>query len=508
MRAIRLLTITGALLLLVFTSSLPIQAGDTTLINNSGTTSSFFFIQGEQTLVMNGFDLAAAGISTPTRLDAVNIAVRTPVPGVATPLVIYQDADGGDPVNATLLRREDVFFETAGNARIVLSDPVTISQSTIWVGFYLPVGFEFFADDSGSSVLTYWGWTPGSTFDLANLSTAQIFGPSNGTEPVNIDLGGVARITAEVITGTTTNAVAGSPLQPPVVGIQIDGGGLPDNTQVMREYPNCSGMFYDTEDIRVNAFNAFDMYCRNDLGRFAPGEIRNENALPNPSVVYERRGAFREVNASGDFKADPADSEKLRVPVTHCLAPEPADVQSAVIAIAYGAPRTWEVLPTVRYGDFVCAEVTHQGFISYFVPRSSDAPTLNANLFVSSVPQFNPLDGDFGQDGLLCNYRYDLQYAIRNDGFETTPQTTVRVEMRSQRTGQQTKLDTFLLDPLGPGETRVYNQLNWLPPTTFIDETHIFNLVIDPNNDVAELVENDNLYFEEIMVFDTDACGN
>ncbi len=478
-----------------------VQAGDLTLINNAGDTSSSWFIDGEPTLVMNGFDLTPLNLDFPVTMDVVTIAVQEAVPGAPVQVVIYEDANGGSPQDAVLVSQTEVGISTPGVARIPLPNPVEINAPVVWVGFYLPIGFRFFADESGSSVLTYWAWSPGTTFNLAALNTAQVFGPSDGTEPVNIDLGGVARITAELVTGrgTGTNE-EGLP-----IGRQIEGSSEV-NTGVMRSYPYCGeALLYDPQDVQISAQGSFTMHCRADLGSFSPGVIRNEDELPPDVPSYERRGFFYEVFASGEYQADPRDSERLVNPVTHCIRPEQADLDAAVIGIGYGAPREWEILPTQRYGELVCAEVTHQGFISYFVPRTGEEQTLNADLYIVSVPYFeaNELESD---RGLLCGYRYTLNYAIRNEGFVATPEGIVRMRFNNLRTGVLSREYVFDLPSIAPGDTVDFSKFGLVMPETFFNETHRFTLTVDAGNAVAETNEGNNEYTEDYLIVQTGRC--
>lgn len=150
-------------------STLPLSAGDLVLSNNSGSDNGIFYIEGESSLVINGFDLTPLGLELPAALDTVSISVSAPAPG-SIDLVVYQDANGGSPVDATLVYRQTVSLERTGVNRIALEQAAIITEPVVWVGFYLPVDFRFHADRSGPSVLTYWAWTPASTFDLASLS--------------------------------------------------------------------------------------------------------------------------------------------------------------------------------------------------------------------------------------------------------------------------------------------------------------------------------------------------
>lgn len=480
----------------------PATAGDLILSNNRGDTSTTWFIDGEPTLVINGFDLNALNVTFPVGIDAVSFGVSEAIPSAPIELVIYGDGNGGSPVDAALLYRQTIQISQTGTVRIPLAELVVTEAPVIWVGFYLPVGFEFLADESGASVLTYWGWTPGTTFDLNNLGAAQVFGPSDGTAPVNLNIGGVARITPELVTQTqdvnvlsgTGETTTGVP-----VGRQIPGGEAP--LSLLQNYPYCGELlFYDPEDIRITARSRFAMSCRADLGPFSPGVIRNAGELPRDIPGYERRGFFYEVFAGGDFKADPSNSEKLVVPVTHCIRPEQADIDTAVVGIAYGAPREWEILPTQRYGELACAEVTHQGFISYFVPRTGDEPNINADLYFSGIPFFEYASGE-RPTFMFCGFRYGWSYSVRNEGFEATPQTVVRIQMVNERTGTPTKVVDYTVPPILPGETVTFQQPNFIAPTTFFNELHAINLIIDPSNSIPELDEANNVYdFPSILV--------
>jgi len=491
----------------------PALAGNVVLNNNVGDTSSTWFIEGEPTLIMNGFDLTPLNLNFPVSMDAVSIAVQEAVPNEGVQVVIYADDNGGSPIDSTLIFQEEVSIGTTGTVRIALSQPVTINAPVVWVGFRLPVGFRFFADESGSSVLTYWGWTPGTTFDLSNLSSAQVFGPSDGSEPVGIDLGGVARIAAELITdgagGTTSapnlNTGDGQTAGGVPVGRQIQGGQA--DLGIMSQHPFCGErILFDPQDIRISAGDRFTIHCRADLGAFSPGVIRNNDELPAEVPSFERRGFLYEVFAAGDYQADPRDSEKLFVPVTHCLRPEQAELDMAVVGIAYGAPRTWEILPTVRFNEWVCAEVTHQGFVSYFVPRTGEEPTLNADLQFSGFPFLTPLEASSDR-GLLCGFDYIVTYSVFNEGFVETPQTVVRVEMRSDRTGTVSRSVDYVLPPVPPGATVDFEQRSFTAPTTFFNETHTLRLIIDPNNGLTELNEDNNVFvMPDILVLQTNRC--
>lgn len=490
-------------LLVIGLQSQPTEAGDIVVSNTSTDSSSTWFIDGEPTLVMNGFDLTPLALQPPVIIDAVRIAIAQAIPEAPVELVIYQDGNGGSPADAQLIRRQTVTIAETGTVRIPLNEPISTAAPVIWVGFYLPVDFRFLADTSGSSVLTYWGWTPGSTFDLSNLSTAAVFGPSDGSAPVNLDLGGVARISIELTasTGETSDA---STVEEAVVGQQIVGQAQPD-LSILQRYPYCGeSVFFDPQDIAITAEGSFTLSCRADLGPFSPGVIRNIEDTPGSIPSYERRGILYEIFAGGDYQKDPRDSEKLRVPVTHCIRPEQADLEQAVIGIAWGAPRQWKLLPSVRYGEIVCAEVTHAGFFSYFVPRSGDEPTLNADLYFSGGIEFIT-DGQQTPE-ILCSFPYRLNFAIRNEGFEPTPATTVRIQDVHVRTGTIAFSLSVNINNVPPGETVEYALPYFIAPSIFINEAHRIILTIDPGNGIAEMNEENNTRIFEYILLPSNKC--
>jgi hypothetical protein len=350
------------ILLLGLLATLPAGAGDFVLSNNAGTGTSTWFISGEPSLVMNGFDLNARGIQLPTQIDRVSIDVEQAVPGSAVTLVIYQDANGGSPVDASIVYQQGVSITGPGVFTATLTSPVTITQPVVWIGFYLPVNFRFRADTSGTSVLTYWAWQPGSTFNLTSLNTAGVLGPADGSAPVSINMGGVAKITAELITGgtaptatvtpggtgTTSPVGTGTPIR------QVIGPSGVDLSPLV-PYDFCLTVLRDTADILVTYRNNVRFFCRVVDSRLSP---------PAPNG-YTRAGVLYDIFVFG------VESGVTRLPyaVTHCIRPDGNDLDRAVMGLAFGAPRQWRILPTVRFGDIVCAELRWAGNISYFLPN-------------------------------------------------------------------------------------------------------------------------------------------
>jgi hypothetical protein len=350
------------------------RAGNLLLTNNSGNQNAMFFITGEPSLVMNGFDLQPLGIQRPVQLDRVNIDVVSPVPGQQAIAVVYQDADGGDPVNATLVGQQAVTINQSGVFSATFNPPLQITQPVVWAGFYLPVDFEFNADRSGTSVLTYWGWTPGSTFNLSNLASAEVFGPGNGSAPVNINMNGIARITAELITDPTANNVTITPVATNSPNVQngtllrpvfdsegriIQAVGDPNTSLlpllVYPEETNCDDLYWDTDDIRVNYRFAVEVRCR-----LVPSQL-----TPKVPEGYELQGRTYDISI---FGVQSPSTNRIPFPITHCLLIENDGRDDAVLGLSYGAPNEWEILPTVRFGNFVCANLNYAGVVAPFRP--------------------------------------------------------------------------------------------------------------------------------------------
>jgi len=335
---------------------LAVNAGERSVsINGDG--NAVWFVSGEQTLVMNGFDLEAFGVARPAFIDRVSIAVDTPVPGSAIEVVVYEDANGGSPVDASLVGRTTVDIQQAGVYTAVFPTPVTVSQRAIWVGFYLPVNFRFLADTSGTSVLTYWAWTSGGTFDLATLSSAGVLGPADGTAPVNINMNGIARISFEI--SASPNATPGTAVAIPTQQAGPAGSDL----SVMQTFPNCPQVLWDTADEFVTFKNDLDIYCT----------IAPTWQAPSSPQGYDRRGELYDIllfRSGGNVL-----SGRLENTITECIRPAAADLSTAVIGVAWGSPRRWRIQPTLRFGDLICADVRRGGSLSYFVPNGLPTAT-------------------------------------------------------------------------------------------------------------------------------------
>lgn len=332
------------LLCLLMLTALPISAQEQTLSLNGNSQNAVWFISGEASLVMNGFDLNAAGIALPATISAVSISVETPTPGTAVDVVIFQDANGGSPVDAALVGQTQVDITQAGVFTVNFPTPVTVSQPAVWVGFYLPVNFEFLADTSGSSVLTYWAWTPNGRFDVTNLVSAQVLGPSDGSAPVNIDMGGKARISLEIAAaGEGVNAVAQTI------------GAADVSMSVLQTFAECQALQWDTADEYVSYRDNLNVHCR---------EVSSQYVAPAPEG-YTRRGVAYDMQF---YQQSGIVSGRLPIAVTHCIRPAAEDLDRALVGNAYGFPRTWRILPTQRYGDVVCAEIRRGGNLAYFVP--------------------------------------------------------------------------------------------------------------------------------------------
>jgi hypothetical protein len=329
---------------------------------NSGTDSTVWFISGESSLVMNGFDLSPLNIQLPAAIDRVSIAVNTPVPGASIDLLVFEDPNGGSPVDARLVSQNQVDIRTSGTFTYQFPTPVTINQPVVWIGFYLPVDFRFLADRSGASVLTYWAWTSGGRFNVSDLSSAQILGPADGSAPVNLNLGGKARITAEITSASTSGFAANlDPNSPSTLPagplVQLPGSATVD-FNIMRPFLSneCDTLYRDVDDLAITYQGSITVECKRLWEYYAP---------PSP-LGYFRRQLLYEVTMYNDHGVVIVDW--LPNKITHCISPHPDDLNTAVIGFAYGSPRLWEIKPTLRYGNLVCADIGQSGIISYFIP--------------------------------------------------------------------------------------------------------------------------------------------
>lgn len=337
------------------------SAGDRVLSINSGDASSTWFVTGEPSLVMNGFDLTPLRLTLPITLDKASIAIDTAVPGALVDVVVYQDGNGGSPVDATLVGQTQVTINQPGVFTATFPTPLTISQPVVWVGFYLPESFRFLADRSGSSVLTYWAWTPGGRFDLSRLSSAGVLGPGDGSAPVSISMGGIARITAEIsapggVLPTTIPVTLVSGTLVPGAATQIAVSGSADTSMMSRYGVPCETLSWDTADVSITFRTRVIPKCRVIWEGFAPA----------PPTGFQRRQLYYDLTFFTDRGAPISD--KLEFPITHCIEPSPTDVNNAIFVLATGSPRQFTTLPTLRVGNLICAEIKQSGGLSYVVP--------------------------------------------------------------------------------------------------------------------------------------------
>ncbi|MCY3832167.1 MAG: hypothetical protein OXG85_04060 [Chloroflexi bacterium] len=471
--------------------ALPALAGDTILSNNSGEESAVFFIKDEPSLVINGFDLTPLGLTLPTALDAVSISVDAPVPGSSIDLVVYQDANGGSPVDATLLRRQQVALEQTGINRIALDEAVIITEPVIWVGFYLPVDFRFHADQSGSSVLTYWAWTPASIIDLASLGNAGVLGPGDGSEPVGIEMDGIARITAELRSPQLEEVASAFPLGQQIVANVVQ------DTSIMRTYEDCNQVLYDPQDNSISYDKSFALHCREAHAFEAPHRIADQTGqaldVQRGSQMYKIWTHLREE------QLEEGRVSQLPVRVTHCLRVPAEHLDVAVLGEVREhelVGEMWYVLPTVRFNNLLCAEVSVAHYLSYFVPRAPEsAPEVNLVLGWSRVDP-HPL---------TCGISTMVYAPIVNTGrswFDTeSGHVKVTVEDFHVATGVPTLKYEQLVptDQFGPGLRRVV-ALGPIYLYDFQQELHRMRVQVDVDNAVAETNESDNVWFTEYVM--------
>ncbi len=475
-----------ALLALVFLFGLrPAAAADTVLSNNSGSDNAVFYIKDEPSLVMNGFDLTPLDLQLPLALDAVSIAVNRPIPGRPIDLVVYQDSNGGSPLDAELVYRQTVRLNQPGNNRIALAKSAIITQPVVWVGFYLPVGLHFYADQSGTSVLTYWAWTPGGTFNPNSLANAGLLGPGDGSEPIAIDMSGVARITAEAhqpeLAELLTNLAPGQQLV-------ADAG---QETAALQAYANCGGLLYDAA---TSAANSFTLDCRPASDFDAPSDLVQPD---NHYLDLQRAGRLYKIAASiPEHLHAVGDVSRFPQPVTHCLPVPAEDLAGAVLGEARGIPEKWHILPSLRINDLICADVTVANYLSYFLPRSPESPP-NVNLVLGwSRVQPHPLQ---------CGVGVSIQAPVVNTGqswFKTaTKHVKISVQDVHVASGAiTTQRDLQVnVDQFGPGARRVI-ETGPLHVSTYVNELHRLQIRVDSADQIEETNELDNIWFTEYML--------
>ena len=489
-----------AILMIVF----PAAAGDTLLSNNIGDGNAVFFIEGEPSVVINGFDLTPLGVPLPVALDAVSIAVESPVPGSAIDLLVYQDINGGSPVDSTLVYRQTVALDLAGVNRIQLSNPAIITAPVVWVGFNLPVGFRFYADTSGPSLLTYWAWTPGGTFDLTALSSAGALGPGDGSEPINIAMNGIARISAELRLAETEEISEGVPL-----GQQIYTDVVQD-TSIMRPYGTCANLLFDPEDIEISADSSFTLDCV-VLDEFhAPSPLEQPR---NQQLELLRIGALYKLSAMipPEQHVDGAVNT-LPEPVTHCMRVAEGDLERAVLgeiraqAAPNPGPEKWNILPTVRFNDLVCAEVTVANYLAYFIPETEDSPQ-NVNLVVGWT-QVKPYP-------LYCGISTSVRAPVVNTGQDWFDTEDGHITVTIQNIHVSSTIVTWEkrfnigTSQLGPGARQFY-ELGPLQVGSYVGDLHRLQVTIDHDGEVDEISEADNTWMSEyVLVYAPgfDECG-
>lgn len=459
----------------------PAGAGDIALSLNSGDENEVFWIEGEPSLVMNGFDLSTFADDLPVALDAVTLSVEAPVPGGRVVVVVYDDATGGSPHDATLAYRQVVTISEAGNVRIPLAEPAFVSETVAWVGFYLPVGFRFYADTSGASSLTYWAWTPGGPFDLSSPSRAVVLGPGDGSAPVNIQMDGIARIGIELREATSLELARLAPL-----GLQVA-----DDAD---------------SDVDVSSFNEHHN-CPDFL--WAPGSSSLRNltcllgtAVEAPVVIQDGPGGFIDVQREGRlYKLVAENYGVLPEPVMHCIRVPEEHRDTAVIGEARDIPERWYILPSVRYGDMVCADISFINYVSYFLPRSPDA-VQNVNLVIGwSKVAPHPV---------ICGLPLRITAAIVNTGREEffTNDGNIKISV------ENVHLESGFLHPVKditvpawwfkPGDRRgvpieFLNENELVRDGTTIGDRYRLQIRIDSGSQVAETSESDNTWFTEYI---------
>ena len=477
----------AAALAVLMTQPGPSSAGDVILSHNSGGESAVFYIENEPSLVINGFDLTPHVDQFPVAVDAVSLSVSRAT-GANVDLVVYQDANGGSPADATLVHRQSVAINQGGFHRFLLSEAAIITEPVVWVGFYLPVGFRFHADVSGPSVLTYWGWTPGAAFDVRSPANAAVLGPGDGTDPVAIDMQGIARITAEMRPLFHQEMESDT-----LLGQQLVSEGEQD-TSAMGSYPHCGGLLHDPEDISITSSSSFSIQCGVAAELDAPVEVVNPDGR---LLDLQRAGHLYKLDARiPQAQLVHGAVNTLPVPVTHCMSIPPGDLEQAVIAEGRGIPERWHVLPSVRFGEMVCAEITTASYLSYFLPRGAGAPP-NVNLALGwTAVNPHPIE---------CGLPTYVSAPVVNTGqsWFSTVSGYVKfvIENIHVRTGTITGAVEISIETsqLGPGMRHL---VHFAPiyVTTYVNELHRLQVRADFDNQIQETNEDDNVWFTEYIL--------
>lgn len=495
LKAILFIIIAASLILMMKPS--PSIAGDIILSHNRGSESAVFFIENEPSLVINGFDLTPHTVQFPVALDAVGISVNRAAPGANIELAVYQDANGGSPADATLVHRQPVAINRAGFHRFLLNQAAVITEPVVWVGFYLPPGFRFNADTSGSSVLTYWAWAPGAAFDITSLDRAPVLGPGDGTDPVGIDMQGIARITAELRPLFHQEMESGA-----LLGQQLAAQGEQD-TSLMQTYPHCGGLLQDPDDINITSGSSFAIHCGLATEFEAPIEVVN----PDDRLLdLQRAGRLYKLDARiPQEQLVHGAVNTLPVPVTHCISIPPGDLERAVIAEARGIPERWRVLPSVRFDDMVCAEITTASYLSYFLPRTASSPP-NVNLTLGwTVVDPHPIECGLPAFIRIPAINTGQSWFSTASGYVKFIVEDIHVRSGSLITASEIQIET---GQLGPG-VRHMVVIGPLYVTNYVNELHRLRVRVDPDGQVAESNEDDNVWFTEYILSnaqDSDRC--
>jgi hypothetical protein len=120
----------------------------------------------------------------------------------------------------------------------------------------------------------------------------------------------------------------------------------------------CDTLYRDVDDMNITYLGGITVACKRLWDGYAP---------PDPAG-YHRRQILYEITMFNDQGF--VITNWLPSKITHCIQPHPDDVNAAVIGHAYGAPQRWEIKPTLRYGNLVCADIGRSGLLSYFLPAT------------------------------------------------------------------------------------------------------------------------------------------
>ena len=318
-----------------------------------------------------------------------------------------------------------------------------------------------------------------------------MLGPGDGSAPVGIQMDGIARISAELRTPQYEEMEASLPLDQQIVA------NIAQDTSVLEIYDGCGTLLYDPADTNLSRAKAFSLSCRVAYEVEAPTVVANPQ---NQLLDVQRTGHLYKLSTSlREDQLVAGKTSQLPVRTTHCFRIAPGDLERAVIGEVRESQQwgeRWHILPSVRFNDIVCAEVSVASYVSYFLPRTAESPP-NVNLALGWT-RVNP-------HPLVCGLPARLQVPLINTGQSWFKTASGHVKLTVQDFHVKSGIPTMTYimqintETLGPGN----HHLVEMGPVTvrqFYDELHRLEVRVDDDNEIQEINESDNVWFTEYML--------